>query len=265
MSFSTPLKEKKQRKAFLFLFIISLFIALAELFKSYIINSGYEKPSPLAIFPTLFQYLGFSLVALIFPISWKVSNNSKRLRFLSVVSTSLTFVLVYVFLLAFLEWITSPREYSLWKAYQFTLLHTGLLVLFLYYAISSLYYVFILSKKKNIIKQVYPDRLTHKSKGVTSFILLKDVEMIESNDNYVSIYTDSGKHYLIRQTISKLERQLDPSIYLWSDRKYIVNVKKIISTEVDPNGGHFIHLQIQKNVKMSKSYKKKLKLLTAQG
>jgi hypothetical protein len=264
MNFSAHLKEKSQIKAFLFLFITTLIIALAELFKAYVIYSGYDKPSPLAIFPTLFQYLGFSLIAFIFPHSWKVVNNSKRIRFSTVVITSLIFVLVYVFLLAFLEWVTSVREYSLWKAYQFTLLHTGLLVLFLYYVISSLYYVFILSKERNVLKKEYPDRITYKSKGITTFIPLKEVEVIESNDNYVSIYTDAGKHYLIRQTISKLERQLDPSVFQRIHRKYIVNIKKIISTEVDPNGGHFIHLPIKKNIKMSKSYKEKLKLLMAE-
>ena len=86
--------------------------------------------------------------------------------------------------------------------------------------------------------------------------------MLESNDNYVSIYTNTNQHYLIRNTISMLEKQLDPTKFQRIHRKYIVNLSKIESVKVNPSGGYLIYLPNQKMIKMSKSYKEKLKLLT---
>ena len=262
MNIFKPFKENKQYIAFAFLFFAGLIIALAILYKVYLINSGYNKPSHLFVLPTLFRYLGFSVIAFLFPWSWKIIKENKRLRIVVVICFSLIFVIGYLFLLALLEWATSEREYSLWKGYLFTLQHSGFLILFLYYLISSLLLVFVIKKDKEIIVREYLNRISYKYKGRTSFVLVEEISMLESNDNYVSIYTNTNQHYLIRNTISMLERQLDPTKFQRIHRKYIVNLSKIESVKVNPSGGYFIYLPNQRRIKMSKSYKEKLKLLT---
>ena len=262
MNIFKPFKENKQYKAFAFLLIAGLIIAIAVLYKAFLINSGYNKPSHLFVFPTLFRFLGFSVVAFLFPWSWKLITENKRLRIVVIVSFSLIFVIGYLFLVALLEWATSERDYSLWKGFTFTLQHSGFLILFLYCLISSLLFVFVLKKDKKEIEQEYLNRISYKSKGRTSFVLVQEILMLESNDNYVSIYTDTNQHYLIRNSLSKLEDLLDPVKFQRIHRKYIVNLTKIESVEVNPNGGHLIYLPHQKRIRMSKSYKEKLKLIT---
>lgn len=80
MNIFKSFKENNQYKAFAFLFIAGLTIALAILYKVYLINSGYNKPSHLFILPNLFRYLGFSVVAFLFPWSWKIIKENKRMR-----------------------------------------------------------------------------------------------------------------------------------------------------------------------------------------
>lgn len=58
-------------------------------------------------------------------------------------------------------------------------------------------------------------------------LLLKSIVFIESEDNYVSLNYLEGnslKKYLIRSTLSSLERKLKPDFYLRCNRSIIVNL-----------------------------------------
>ena len=245
---------------FVFLFVAGLIIASAILFQTYTINSGYEKPSPLMVLPTLFFYLSFSTIAFIFPWSWRIVKDKNYLRVVFIILTCLVFITGFILISSVLEWATSKREYSLWKGFLFTLYHSSILIFFIYVLISCLLYFIGITKEKPVLKK-YLINIPIKDKGETFFIDTNEIQLFEANDNYVSIYINGNKQYLIRKTVSKLEEQLDPLIFQRIHRKYLVNLNHVKSVKVDPNGGYFIYLLSEKMVKMSKSYKEKLKLL----
>lgn len=253
-------RENKQLTAFIFLFLAGLIIASAILFQTYTINSSYEKPSPLMVFPTLFFYLSFSIIAFIFPWSWKKAKETVYLKIIFIILTCLVFIIGFILISSVLEWATSKREYSLWKGFMFTLYHSSILIFFIYALISCLLYFIGVTKEKPILKE-YLTTIPIKKRGETFFINISEIQLFEANDNYISIYTIGNNQYLIRKTLSKLEEQLDPLVFQRIHRKYLVNLNYVKSTKVDPNGGYFIYLQFERTVKMSKSYKEKLKLL----
>ena len=254
-------KKNKQLKAFAFLLIAGSVISFALLYKTYLLNTSYIKPSPLLALPTIFFYLGFSSIAFIFPWSWNLAKENKKQRILFTIICGIGFILLFQFIHSTIVWSTSEREYSLWKGFSFSLLYSGLLVTLIYSIISyALFYVGI-TKKEEQIKQTYLTKVSFKLKGKTMLVDTNDILFFEANDNYVSIYTNANKHYLVRKTISKLETQLDPSFFQRVHRKYLVNLNEIKAIKVDPKGGYFIYLPFDKVIKMSRTHKEKLHMI----
>lgn len=214
------------------------------------------------MYPLLFQYLAFSLVALLFPWSWKIAKDNQRLRVVTVILTSLVFVLTYTFISSLLEWVESDHKYHLWPAYLFTLLHSGFFTFVIYGIISGILFLFGVTRNSHKVKHQYLMRFAVKFKNKTSFVAVSDIQLFEANDNYVSIYSNDNQQQLIRQTLNTLEKQLDPATFQRIHRKYIVNLNHVASLKSDYNGGYIIYLADGKSIKMSKSYKDKLKLLT---
>ena len=261
MNFIALFKKNKKLKAFAFLFFAGLIIAAASILKTHLLNKSYIKPSPLQAIPTLFFYLGFSTIAFVFPWSWKL-RDQKRLRLFTVFTTAVFFVVTYLSILSMLEWATSSKEYSLWSGMLFSIYYSGLLILLTYGLISyGLFFIGITKETTDLKKKEFLDKISFKSKGVTSFINVSEIVYFEANDNYISVYTSTNKHHLIRKTISKLETQLDPATFQRVHRKHLVNISKIKSIKADPKGGYFIEMPFNRVLKMSKTYKEKLKII----
>lgn len=254
-------KTNRQTKAFFFLFLAGLVVASSLLFKTYALNTGYERPSPFLAISTLFYYLGFSVTAYIFPWSWKIKKGRGHLKAISIIIVAITFVVVHLLITTFLEWATIIKKYAFWNGFAFTLFHSGLLTLFVYGLISTLLFATGIVRKKENTKNSYLNRISYKHKGKTTFININVIQLFEANDNYINVYTNKNQRYLIRKTIGKLEKQLDPELFQRVHRKHIVNLNEIESLKPDPNGGYLIYLPFKKIIKLSKSYKNKLSLL----
>ena len=113
-------RENKSLSAFVILAIGCLGTLLSVLIRRYILYSGYNDPPPILIYTLIFDYLAFSLIAFIFPWSWKSTKDHRIKRILSVVLTGLLFVIVYSFISSFIEWWESEISYSLWNGFSFT-------------------------------------------------------------------------------------------------------------------------------------------------
>jgi len=103
----------------------------------------------------------------------------------------------------------------------------------------------------------YLERLVIKTGGRVFFLNVEDVHCIEAEGNYVRVY-DSGKHYLLRETISGLEEQLDPKQFLRIHRSAIVKIDKIKELQPWFHGEYRIILTNGKQLTLSRNYRANL-------
>lgn len=78
------------------------------------------------------------------------------------------------------------------------------------------------------IKEEYIDRISVKTGQKLDVIIIKDVMFLQSNGDYVSIYSKENV-YLKEQTMKYFEKNLPPKQFIRIHRSYIVNVDFISS------------------------------------
>jgi two-component system, LytTR family, response regulator len=103
----------------------------------------------------------------------------------------------------------------------------------------------------------YLERLVIKAGGRVFFLSVDDVVCIEAEGNYVRVY-DSNKSYLLRETISGLEEQLDPKQFLRIHRSAIVKIDKIKEMQPWFHGEYRILLTNGKQLTLSRNYRANL-------
>lgn len=94
----------------------------------------------------------------------------------------------------------------------------------------------------------------------SKIILLKtdDIEWIDSADYYVQLHTTKHIH-LLRESMNRLEEQLDPDKFVRIHRSTIVNIEKIKEIEAGFGSDYIVVLLNGTKLKLSKSRKKALK------
>lgn len=110
----------------------------------------------------------------------------------------------------------------------------------------------------------YLERLVIKSGGRVFFLNIQDIQCIESQGNYVCVY-DTTKHYLLRETISGLEQQLDPKQFLRIHRSAIVKLDKIKEMQPWFHGEYRIILENGKQLTLSRNYRANLQQVVGAG
>ena len=108
------------------------------------------------------------------------------------------------------------------------------------------------SKKENI------QRIVVKSGHKIIFIPVGDIVYIESEDDYVMIYTKTGRH-LKQATMKYFESVLNPTDFLRIHRSFIVKANQIKQIEPFENGRFIALLHDGKKLSISKSGYKNLK------
>lgn len=79
----------------------------------------------------------------------------------------------------------------------------------------------------------YLERIAVRDGSRVHVIPVAKLDFAEAQDDYVALCAD-GKKHLKQQTISSLERALDPQRFLRIHRSYIVNLEKV--TKIEPYG-----------------------------
>ena len=106
-------------------------------------------------------------------------------------------------------------------------------------------------------RPVHLERLVIKMNGHVFFIKAEEIDWLEAEGNYVRLH--AGKEsYLLRDTISALESQLDPKKFIRVHRSAIVNIDRI--TELQPwfHGEYRIILGEGVQLTLSRTYREKL-------
>ena len=104
-----------------------------------------------------------------------------------------------------------------------------------------------------------PSRLAIRDGGRTTWVNQEDIEWIDAAGDYMCVQAN-GITYIMRKTMKELEKELDESILQRIHRSTIVNVRLVREMESHINGEYFLTLNSGHRVKLSRTYKDKLKL-----
>ena len=109
-------------------------------------------------------------------------------------------------------------------------------------------------KQKN---KDYLHRFLIKSSGKNVFVDTSDIWWIESSGNYVEIHLKDSR-YLVRGSLKKMEKKLNPQKFVRIHQSTLVNVNRIKYTEPSLYGSYEVVLENGKELKMSRTYKEAL-------
>jgi two-component system LytT family response regulator len=110
----------------------------------------------------------------------------------------------------------------------------------------------------------YLERLVIKNGGRVFFLHVQDVHCIEAEGNYVRVY-DNQKGYLLRETITSLEEQLDPKQFLRIHRSAIVKIDRIKEMQPWFHGEYRIIMENGKQLALSRNYRANLQEAVGNG
>lgn len=96
------------------------------------------------------------------------------------------------------------------------------------------------------------DRITIHHEGRVEIVPLPEIRWIEAADQYVKIHTEQSTH-LMRASLSRLERELDPRQFLRVHRSAIVSLGRVRTVESSPSGTGRLQLSDGSWVPVSRS------------
>jgi two-component system, LytTR family, response regulator len=100
----------------------------------------------------------------------------------------------------------------------------------------------------------YLTRLPVRIDGRIVVVALADVDWIGAADNYVTLHA-SGREYLLRDTMGRLERELDPQRFVRIHRSTIVQIDRIRELVPDFHGDFTVRLGDGTTLALSRSYR----------
>jgi two-component system, LytTR family, response regulator len=117
-------------------------------------------------------------------------------------------------------------------------------------------------KLRRLLKEVrteeqYLRRIPVKSSRGTIFVQTGEIDWIGAAGNYLELHTGQKIH-LIRESLSKIEQELDPKMFVRIHRSVIVNLDRIKSLHPLFNGDHLIILHDGSELNVSRTYNEKL-------
>lgn len=106
----------------------------------------------------------------------------------------------------------------------------------------------------------FTSRILIKEKGGYSFLNVQDIIWFEADSDYVKIHTKE-KTYLKNVSMNELEVKLNPQNFIRIHRSTIVNIAYIKEMKPYFNGEYHLLLSNGEKLKLSRTYKDKLKLI----
>ena len=103
-----------------------------------------------------------------------------------------------------------------------------------------------------------PDRLAIKDGSTTTFVPVMDIDWIDAAGDYMCIHV-KGQTHIMRTTMKELEKKLNPEIFQRVHRSTIVNLHRVEKVSSHINGEFYLTLSCGSSLKMSRSYKEKVK------
>jgi len=114
----------------------------------------------------------------------------------------------------------------------------------------------LLDSEEDIVDRA--DRLAIKDGSSITFVPVKDIDWIDAAGDYMCVHAKNETH-IMRTTMKELEAKLDPSIFQRVHRSTIVNTERVVKVSSHINGEFHLTLSCGSSLKMSRSYKGKVK------
>ena len=108
--------------------------------------------------------------------------------------------------------------------------------------------------------KTWPDRLTIKDGNEFQFIRINDIQWVDAAGDYMCVHA-GGKTHIMRTTMKRLESSLNPDTFIRVHRSSIVNSNAIASAASHLNGEYVLTLDGGAKLKVSRSYRDKIKSL----
>jgi len=103
-------------------------------------------------------------------------------------------------------------------------------------------------------RSAYIERISVKSSDRIILLKTEKIDWIESDDNYVKIHSGKSSHQ-VRDTITNLERQLNPAMFLRIHRSTIVNIESIEALQPMYQGDYRVILNTGAQLTLSRRYR----------
>ncbi len=104
-------------------------------------------------------------------------------------------------------------------------------------------------------------KLLIKDGGRTTLVPQDQIEWIDAAGDYMCVHA-GGETHILRKTMKELEVELDPDLLQRIHRSTIVNVNQVREMQSHINGEYFLTLKCGHTIKLSRTYKDKLKYFT---
>lgn len=108
-------------------------------------------------------------------------------------------------------------------------------------------------------KKEHP-KLAIRDGGKTTWVRQEDIEWVDAAGDYMCVHA-LGETHIMRKTMKQLEKELDADFLQRIHRSTIVNVKRVTEMQSHINGEYFLTLDNGHTLKLSRTYKDKLKFL----
>lgn len=112
--------------------------------------------------------------------------------------------------------------------------------------------------KKLIEEKKYLDKILIKQSGKTRVILVSEVECFVSRDHYTFVYTESGE-WICELSLTKLEAELDPQIFVRNHRGSIVRTTEIKT--LGPTTDSFVELRSGRRLPLARAARQEVRHL----
>ena len=100
----------------------------------------------------------------------------------------------------------------------------------------------------------YLTRLTVKQGTRTQFVSIAQVDYFEAEANYVRVHVGDRSH-LVRDTLTSLAEQLDPSRFVRVHRSLIVNISRVVEVESLFSGEYVLFLANGRKLTTGRTYR----------
>ena len=116
-----------------------------------------------------------------------------------------------------------------------------------------------LDQEEPVMNDRFPDAISIKDSGEITRVPVSHIDWVDAAGDYMCIHTNDGQTHILRRTMKELEQELDPRQFVRVHRSAIVNVNTIAKLQMLSNGEHQLMLTNGQSVKVSRSYKDRVK------
>lgn len=110
---------------------------------------------------------------------------------------------------------------------------------------------------------IYPEKLSIRDGDEVQLIPVQAIDWVDAAGDYMCVHVDGVTH-IMRITMKQLEAMLNPLKFLRIHRSTIVNAERISSARSLANGEFLLTLGDESRLKVSRSYRDKIKPLLSQ-